>query len=110
MGMAPSADIGDTHGVFQPCHGTAPDIAGRGLANPTAMILSGAMMLEWLGERHNVAACATAAAALTHAVEAAFAEGDLVTPENGGPAGTAEVAARIRARLEQRPVATELRA
>jgi 3-isopropylmalate dehydrogenase len=110
MGMAPSADIGDAHGVFQPCHGTAPDIAGRGLANPTAMILSGAMMLEWLGERHNVAACATAAAALTHAVEAAFAEGDLVTPENGGTAGTAEVAARIRARLEQRPVATELRA
>jgi 3-isopropylmalate dehydrogenase len=110
MGMAPSADIGDAHGVFQPCHGTAPDIAGRGLANPTAMILSGAMMLEWLGERHNVAACATAAAALTHAVEAAFADGDLVTPENGGTAGTAEVATRIRARLEQRPVVTELRA
>ena len=110
MGMAPSADIGDTHGVFQPCHGTAPDIAGRGLANPTAMILSGAMMLEWLGGRHNVAACATAAAALTHAVEAAFAEGDLVTSENGGTSGTNEVAARIRARLEQRPVATELRA
>ena len=108
MGMAPSADIGDAHGVFQPCHGTAPDIAGRGVANPTAMILSGAMMLEWLGERHKVTACATAAAALTHAVEAAFAEGTLVTPENGGTSGTAEVTARIRARLEQRPVATEL--
>jgi D-apiose dehydrogenase len=47
MGMAPSADIGDEHAVFQPCHGTAPDIAGRGLANPTAMMLSAAMMLEW---------------------------------------------------------------
>ena len=110
MGMAPSADIGDTHGVFQPCHGTAPDIAGRGLANPTAMILSGAMMLEWLGERHKVDACAAAAARLRHAVEDAFAEGDLVTPENGGRAGTADVAARIRARLERRPVVTELRA
>jgi 3-isopropylmalate dehydrogenase len=110
MGMAPSADIGDGHGVFQPCHGTAPDIAGRGLANPTAMILSGAMMLEWLGERHDVAACATAAALLRHAVEDAFADGGLVTPENGGTSGTADVAGRIRARLEQRPFATELRA
>ena len=49
MGMAPSADIGDDHAVFQPCHGTAPDIAGKGMANPTAMILSAAMMLDWLG-------------------------------------------------------------
>ena len=51
LGFAPSADIGDEHAVFQPCHGTAPDIAGKGIANPTAMFLSGAMMLEWLGER-----------------------------------------------------------
>ena len=52
MGMAPSADIGDSHAIFQPCHGTAPDIAGKGLANPTAMLLSAAMMLDWLGDRH----------------------------------------------------------
>src|SRR5258707_6004463 len=51
MGMAPSADIGDTHAVFQPCHGTAPDIMGKGLANPTAMILSAALMLDWLADR-----------------------------------------------------------
>ena len=49
MGMAPSADIGPKHGVFQPSHGTAPDIAGKGIANPVATILSAAMMLEWLG-------------------------------------------------------------
>src|SRR6202021_2315428 len=48
MGMAPSADIGDRHAVFQPCHGTAPDIMGQGKANPTGMILSTAMMLAWL--------------------------------------------------------------
>ncbi|MEX0885406.1 MAG: isocitrate/isopropylmalate dehydrogenase family protein [Phycisphaeraceae bacterium] len=48
MGMAPSADIGDNHAVFQPSHGTAPDIAGRSIANPIAMILSVAMMLDWL--------------------------------------------------------------
>ena len=46
MGMAPSADLGDSNAVFQPFHGSAPDIAGQGKANPTAMILSGAMMLE----------------------------------------------------------------
>ncbi len=49
--MAPSADIGDDHAVFQPCRGTAPDIRGRGLANPTATILSAAMMLDWLADK-----------------------------------------------------------
>jgi 3-isopropylmalate dehydrogenase len=95
MGMAPSADVGDAHAVFQPCHGTAPDIAGRGLANPTAMFLSGAMMLDWLGDRHAVPACHRAASALTHAVEAAFAEGTLVPVEHGGTAGTAEIAESV---------------
>ena len=56
MGMAPSADIGDRHAVFQPAHGTAPDIAGKGIANPIAAILSAAMMLDWLGRRHEQAA------------------------------------------------------
>ena len=49
MGMAPSADIGPQHGVFQPSHGTAPSIAGKGIANPVATILSVALMLDWLG-------------------------------------------------------------
>lgn len=48
MGFAPSADIGDKYAVFQPSHGSAPDIAGKGIANPIAMILSAALMLEWL--------------------------------------------------------------
>jgi 3-isopropylmalate dehydrogenase len=47
MGMAPSADFGDRHAMFQPCHGSAPDIAGEGKANPTATILSAVMMLDW---------------------------------------------------------------
>src|SRR6202161_597268 len=54
MGMAPSADIGDRYAVFQPCHGTAPDIMGQGRANPTGMILSAAMMLDWLAAQHGV--------------------------------------------------------
>jgi 3-isopropylmalate dehydrogenase len=101
MGMAPSADIGDNHAVFQPCHGTAPDIAGRGMANPTAMFLSAAMMLDWLGERHDVRACREAAAHVTRAVDSAFAAGELVGYENGGTAGTDEISARVRAHLRR---------
>jgi 3-isopropylmalate dehydrogenase len=91
MGMAPSGDIGDAHGLFQPAHGTAPDIAGKGIANPTAMILSAAMMLDWLGERHGVPQCVEAAAVIEHAVDRAFATGKVVTPELGGRDGTAAV-------------------
>ena len=91
LGYAPSADIGDAHAVFQPCHGTAPDIAGMGLANPTAMFLSGAMMLDWLGERHGSAEAKRAGALVRRAVEASFADGALVTCELGGKAGTATV-------------------
>jgi 3-isopropylmalate dehydrogenase len=101
MGMAPSADIGDSHAVFQPCHGSAPDINGRGLANPTAMFLSAAMMLEWLGRRHDVPEAARAASAITRAVDTAFADGTLITPENGGDAGTAAVTARVFACLSE---------
>jgi 3-isopropylmalate dehydrogenase len=88
MGMAPSADVGDNNAVFQPCHGTAPDIAGQGKANPTAMILSGAMMLEYLGDRKGVPAAYQAAARLTSAVEAAYAGGELLPYELGGSSGT----------------------
>lgn len=104
MGMAPSADIGDKHAIFQPSHGTGPDIAGKGLANPTAMLLSAAMMLEWLGDRNDNAACRKAAQLLTRAVEAAFAPGDLVSTETGGKAGTAEIMARVTAALEQEKI------
>ncbi|HET7410060.1 MAG TPA: isocitrate/isopropylmalate family dehydrogenase [Paracoccaceae bacterium] len=101
MGYAPSADIGDGHAVFQPCHGTAPDIAGRGLANPTAMVLSGAMMLEWLGARHEAAEPVRAGALIRRAVDAAFADGRLVTCELGGEAGTAEVHAAVAAAMDR---------
>ncbi len=72
MGMAPSADIGDTHAVFQPCHGTAPDIVGQGKANPTAMFLSGAMMLEWLGTKHSSESAIRAARLIEAAVSRAY--------------------------------------
>ncbi len=101
MGYAPSADIGDDHAVFQPCHGSAPDIAGKGLANPTAMILSAAMMLEWLGKKHQLNDVTKAGAILRRAVEMAFVGGDLVTRELGGNAGTDTVFAAVENALER---------
>ena len=95
MGMAPSADIGAAHALFQPCHGSAPDIVGQGKANPTATILSGAMMLDWLGRRHDCPAAVAAGERLVAAVEAAYAGGTLRPFEVGGKAGTTEIAGRI---------------
>lgn len=94
MGMAPSADIGDTHAVFQPCHGTAPDIMGKGIANPTATILSAALMLDWLAERHGYKPAAEAAAKIEQAVDRAFVRG-LNPCEFGGSDGTKAIASAI---------------
>src|SRR5437016_5484304 len=99
MGMAPSADIGDTHAVFQPCHGTAPDIMGKGLANPTAMILSAALMLDWLAGRHGFAGADDAARRIERAVDRAFAAG-LRPCEFGGHDGTAAIAKAVLAALD----------
>jgi 3-isopropylmalate dehydrogenase len=99
MGMAPSADIGDKHAVFQPCHGTAPDIMGTGKANPAAMILSAAMMLDWLAERHDHAPAAEAARRIERAVDHAFARG-LKPFEFGGGDGTQAVARAVLAGLD----------
>lgn len=101
MGMAPSADIGRAHAVFQPCHGSAPDIAGHGKANPTAMVLSAAMMLDWLALRHDLSAAAAAAARIRSAVDDAFAGGGLVPMELGGEAGTAAVSEAVLRALER---------
>jgi len=91
MGMAPCAEIGDHHGLFQPAHGSAPDIAGAGKANPTAMFLSAAMMLEWLGNRHDSEPCTAAARKLEKAMETGFASGVIQPMEFGGPQGTQEI-------------------
>ena len=99
MGMAPSADIGDTTAVFQPSHGTAPDIAGTGKANPTAMILSVVLMLEWLATQDGGAAFGQAAAVLDAAVRAAFAGGTLKPYEFGGNDGTEAILSAILANL-----------
>lgn len=100
MGMAPSGDIGDKHALFQPAHGTAPDIAGQGKANPTAMILSAAMMMNWLGERHQDNRLLDGAAILDSAVETVFS-GGLVRPfEFGGSHGTTDIASAVVSALQ----------
>jgi 3-isopropylmalate dehydrogenase len=101
LGMSPSGDIGDKHGLFQPSHGTAPDIAGQGKANPTAMIMSAAMMLEWLGEKHVVPEAISAAARINCAVDAAFGSGKIRSYELGGTDGSESVTAAILAALQQ---------
>ena len=98
MGMAPSADIGDSHAVFQPCHGTAPDIMGQGKANPTGMILSAAMMLDWLADKHGLEGAAEQSERIERAVDKAYAGG--VKPmEFGGSNGTADIAKAVLAAL-----------
>ncbi|KPK03900.1 MAG: 3-isopropylmalate dehydrogenase [Betaproteobacteria bacterium SG8_39] len=100
MGMAPSGDIGDRHALFQPAHGSAPDIAGQGKANPTAMLLSAAMMLDWLGERHANETLVEAGALLERAIEHAFGAGTLRPFEFGGASGTADITRGVIAALE----------
>jgi 3-isopropylmalate dehydrogenase len=98
MGMAPSADIGDSHAVFQPCHGTAPDIMGQGKANPTGMILSTAMMLDWLADKHGIEGAAEAGERIERAVDKVYADG--IRPmEFGGSNGTADIARAVIAAL-----------
>ncbi|HEY1472987.1 MAG TPA: isocitrate/isopropylmalate family dehydrogenase [Pseudolabrys sp.] len=94
LGIAPSADVGDKHAVFQPCHGTAPDIMGQGKANPTAMILSAAMMLDWLSQTHDHPPAADAALRIERAVDQAYAQG-IKPMEYGGKDGTAAIAKAV---------------
>tara|TARA_R110002012_G_scaffold176937_4_gene341823 strand:- start:1063 stop:2124 length:1062 start_codon:yes stop_codon:yes gene_type:complete len=98
LGMAPSADIGDDHAVFQPCHGSAPDIAGQGIANPFAMILSAGMMMDWLGRRHDAPQMIEDARRVQSAVDACLAAGE-TTGDLDGTLDTRGAAAAVIARL-----------
>lgn len=101
MGMAPSADIGDQHGLFQPAHGSAPDIAGQGLANPIAMIQSAAMMLNWLAQKHDVSACSEAAQLIDKAIDTSLREGQIKPLDLGGSDGTAAITQSIINNINQ---------
>ncbi len=88
LGLAPSGNVGDEKAIFEPVHGSAPDIAGKGIANPVATILSAVMMLEWLGEQD-------AAERLEKAVLTVLKEGKVKTPDLGGKSTTDDIARAI---------------
>jgi len=90
LGLAPSANIGEKQALFEPVHGAAPDIAGKGIANPIATILSVKMMLEWFAMSEKDVTCGKAAEAVERAVVSALKKG-VKTSELGGKAGTEEV-------------------
>ncbi len=92
LGLAPSGCYGDAWAYFESVHGTAPDIAGRHIINPTATMLSAALLLEYIGFTE-------AAARLERAVEQTYAGGRKLTPDQGGQATTDEFAAAVRERL-----------
>lgn len=92
LGVVPGANIGDRYAVFEAVHGTAPDIAGKGLANPMALLRSAVMMLDFMGEKH-------AAGRIDRALKAVLARGDVRTGDLGGRATTRELTDAIIAEL-----------
>jgi isocitrate dehydrogenase (NAD+) len=92
LGLAPSANIGHGVAVFEAVHGTAPDIAGKGLANPTALILSAVLMLRYLGEND-------AANRVERAVRAVFTEAKVRTGDLGGKASTEQFVDAVIAQM-----------
>ena len=99
MGMAACGEIGDDHGLFQPAHGSAPDIMGQDMANPLAAVLSGALMLDYLAEKSGQAGYSDAAQAIEQAVEDGFAQNRLRPMEFGGDMGTKAVTWEVLALL-----------
>lgn len=97
LGMAPGLNVGDDHAMAQATHGSAPDIAGRGIANPYAMIASGGMLLGWLAARHSNPALADAARRIEAALERVLAERRALTADLGGTASTAQMGAAVAA-------------
>jgi isocitrate dehydrogenase (NAD+) len=97
LGVAPGANIGTEAAVFEPVHGSAPKYAGQNVANPTALILSGVLMLRHLGEQ-------AAAERVEAALREVIAEGRRTTRDLGGDDGTSEFADAIIARLADLPL------
>ena len=93
LGVVGAANIGDDCAIFEAVHGSAPDIAGQGIANPTGVIRSGEMLLRHVGET-------AAADAVARALHEVYGEGDRLTPDLGGRASTAEFGAHLAERVE----------
>ena len=92
LGLTPGGNIGKDAAIFEAVHGSAPDIAGKGIANPTALLLAAAMMLDHVGENDK-------ATRLRDAIQATIDDGDCLTGDLGGKAGTDEYAQAVIAKL-----------
>ncbi|MHA2385136.1 MAG: isocitrate/isopropylmalate dehydrogenase family protein [Candidatus Thorarchaeota archaeon] len=108
LGISPSGNIGDQHAMFEPVHGSAPDIAGKNVANPLAAILSVAMMFEWLGRKHSDKSPISAATKIRIAVEKVLGTSNIRTADlcvgewsKVKPSTTHEVASEVTKRLSE---------
>jgi len=100
LGLSPTAELSDDVGFFQAAHGSAPDIAGRNIANPVGTILSGGLMLEWLGERHEDARLLAASNKIKKVIEELYREQTILTFDLGGSATTSDVTEAVCAALK----------
>jgi len=94
LGVVPGANLGDQHALFETVHGSAPDIKGKNIANPTAMILAAVMMLNHISEKK-------AAERISAALETVLRKGDCLTPDLGGSATTTKFAEAIIREMER---------
>jgi len=99
LGLAPGLSAGPERAMAQATHGSAPDIAGKGIANPYAMIMSGQMLLAWLGHKHKVPAALSAADLMERATEAVVKARKVLTRDMGGSASTQQMGAAIAAAI-----------
>jgi 3-isopropylmalate dehydrogenase len=100
LGLAPGLVAGEKQAMAQATHGSAPDIAGKNIANPYAMIMSGKMLLEWLGRKRGDAKATAAAKIIDDAMERVIAEGRHLTGDLGGKASTSEMGDAVVAAMK----------
>jgi 3-isopropylmalate dehydrogenase len=100
LGLAPGLCVGERQAMAQATHGSAPDITGRNIANPYAMIISGQMLLGWLGRKRNEPKAVAAADRILKAVSAVIAERKHLTRDLGGQASTTEMGDAIAAAVQ----------
>jgi 3-isopropylmalate dehydrogenase len=97
LGLAPGLCVGATQAMAQATHGSAPDIAGRGIANPYAMIMSGQMLFEWLGRKRNEPKATEAARRIAKSMDRVIAEAKVLTGDLGGKASTSQMGDAVAA-------------
>ena len=100
LGLAPGLCVGEKQAMAQATHGSAPDIAGRNIANPYAMIMSGQMLLEWLGRKRSEPKATAAAERIEAAIDKVIADGKHLTRDLGGAASTQEMGDAVAAAVQ----------